>query len=125
MNTASPPTSKLRLLDPQGNLLEAPREWTPALVEVIVPLGQLANTRLLRQGAPMRLFAQEREAEIRVFAEWPRSGTGRYRMTLEAPDWREDVVVTVAPQKITPDAFSRLVDDLQAELPASIAVGLQ
>ena len=125
MSTVSPPTSRLRFLDPQGAELAVPREWTPALVEALVPVERLRETRLLRQGEPLKLFAQEREGELRVFANWPRSGTGRYQLTLDLPEWSEQLIVVVAPEKISSEAYGRLIEELQTELPASIAIALQ
>jgi predicted component of viral defense system (DUF524 family) len=61
-----------------------------------------------------------------VLAEWPLSGTGRYRLTLEFGDAADPPQeVEVAPEKISPTAYGRLIDDLQTDLPASIAIGLQ
>jgi predicted component of viral defense system (DUF524 family) len=102
-----------------------PREWTRSLIEVLVSPDELAHIRLLRQGEPMRVFAQPLDGVTRVFAEWPLSGTGRYRLTLQHGNESEDVEVTVAPQKISSNAYGAMVEELQTRLPASVAVALQ
>jgi predicted component of viral defense system (DUF524 family) len=60
-----------------------------------------------------------------VLAEWPLSGTGRYRLALETAEEREELEVTVEPEKISPTAYASLISELQSSLPASVAVGLQ
>ena len=81
----SPRTSRLRFLDSTGAESLGPNEWTQSLVEVLIPpdLGSLERVRLLRQGESMRVFAQPLGGKTRVLADWPRSGTGRYRLALE------------------------------------------
>src|SRR5262249_40318745 len=102
---ASPPTSRLRFCDRAGVQMPAPREWTRSLVEILVPHGDLEQIRLLRQGEPMRVFAQRLDDATRVFADWPLSGTGRYRLTLHYKEESEELQVTVNPQKISVDAY--------------------
>lgn len=123
----SPRTSRLRFLDSTGAESLGPNEWTQSLVEVLIPpdLGSLERVRLLRQGESMRVFAQPLGGKTRVLADWPRSGTGRYRLALEYGDTSEELDVTVRPQKISTEAYGRMVDELQTRLPASVAVGLQ
>lgn len=125
MSMATPPTSSLRFLKPTGEPLEAPREWERCLIEIDRPPEELAEVRLLRQGEPLRLVAQELWGQVRLVAEWPVSGTGRYRLTLEHDTTPDALEVTVAPRKISPEAYAQLVDDLQTRLPASVAIGLQ
>jgi PD-(D/E)XK nuclease superfamily/Domain of unknown function (DUF2357) len=125
MSTTSPPTSRLRFLDLDANEIAGPREWAKCLIEVLAPVDQLAELRLLRQGEPLRLYAQPLDGTTRLFADWPLSGTGGYRLTLEDDALREELEVSVGPEKISAGAFAQLITDLQTELPASVAIALQ
>jgi predicted component of viral defense system (DUF524 family) len=58
-------------------------------------------------------------------AQWPLSGTGRYRLRLESDEIEEEREVEITPEKITAEAYAVMVDDLQTTLPASVAIGLQ
>jgi predicted component of viral defense system (DUF524 family) len=123
---ASPPTSSLRFIDFAGGPLPAPREWERCLIELDLKPDELQQTRVLRQGEPLRVLVQQLEGRPRVLAEWPLSGTGRYRLRLEndaAPPIESEI--TIEPRKISSEAYGRLIDDLQTELPASVALALQ
>jgi hypothetical protein len=85
----------------------------------------LSKARLLRNGEPLRLVAQTLDDVVGVFAEWPLSGTGSYRLILDSADADEERLVVVQPEKISEEAYGRLINDLQTSLPASIAIGLQ
>src|SRR5215831_18776263 len=100
MNTASSRISELRYLDPSGNEIAGPREWTPSLIEVPASPEHLGDIHLFRNGEPLRLFAQSLRGCVRLLAEWPRSGTGAYRLTLEHGDVRDDREVLIIPEKI-------------------------
>jgi len=123
---ASPPTSSLRFIDLAGGPLPGPREWERCLIELDLEPDELQQIRVLRQGEPLRVLVQQLDGRPRVLAEWPLSGTGRYRLTLEndtAPSIESEI--TIAPRKISSEAYGRLIDDLQTELPASVALALQ
>jgi predicted component of viral defense system (DUF524 family) len=122
---ASPPTSRLRFLDDTGAEIGAPREWRRGLVAVDIPIDALTHARLLRNGEPLSLFAKSGATDLAVFAEWPLSGTGRYRLQLDLDGEQETREITVSPEKISSDAYSQLIEDLQTTLPASIAISLQ
>src|SRR4051812_28637883 len=99
---ASPLTSSFRFLSDDGQAIDAPREWTPELIEVAIPPEQLQRVRLLCQGAQLPLYAQELAGELRVLARWPRSGTGSYRLVLELDDTPvAETTCTLRPQKIS------------------------
>jgi hypothetical protein len=121
----SPPISRFRFLDADGALTSGPREWRRSLIEIAIPADLAPEARLLRNGESLHLFADPVDGELRVRAEWPLSGAGRYRLRLDLEDYSEDVEATVAPEKISEVAYGRLVDELQTTLPASIAIGLQ
>jgi predicted component of viral defense system (DUF524 family) len=127
MSMASPLTSKVSFVGTDGEALDAPREWTPELIEVAISPEQLQRSRLLCQGAQLPLYVQELAGQLRVLAQWPRSGTGQYRFLLELDDLPAyETVCTVRPRKISEESYSALISDLQGDrLPTSIAVGLE
>src|SRR5919107_110207 len=88
----SPPSSRLRILaaadggpanDALGTPVDAPREWSPAFVEVLVPVDRWEEARLWRQGEELPLYLKRLGGRPRILADWPRSGAGRYRLLLE------------------------------------------
>jgi predicted component of viral defense system (DUF524 family) len=121
----SPLTSRLRFLDENGAQIPAPREWRRGLVALDIPIEDLPQTRLVRNGEPLPLVAKPDGVGLAVLAEWPLSGTGRYRLILEAGSYQETRDVIVVPEKISVEAYAQLIDDLQTALPASIALTLQ
>jgi hypothetical protein len=121
----SRPTSRLHFLDEQGAELPAPREWRRGFVGVDIPVEDLPRARLLRNGETLNLIAKPSGSGLSVLAEWPLTGTGRYRLVLDVRDLHETRDVTVHPEKISDHAYAQLIDDLQTSLPASIAVSLQ
>jgi predicted component of viral defense system (DUF524 family) len=120
-----PHTSKLSFLSLEGEPLESPAEWQPALLEVRVPIEQRKEVQLWRQGTRLRIFLQEIKGKERILADWPLSNPGYYRLRLEYQGNFEDQIITVWPQKISREAFAQMIEDLDARLPASVAIGLQ
>jgi predicted component of viral defense system (DUF524 family) len=127
MTTDSPPTSRFSFRDANGAHVPVPREWTPHLVELAIPPDDYTHARLLLQGELLPLFRQSLDDQERVLALWPRSGVGRYRLTLQFDtETVEELVCTVLPEKITEAAYEALIADLQGDrLPTSIAIGLE
>lgn len=115
----------LRLLDRSGIPVAAPREWEPMLVEAGVPPDAWERAELTRNGRPLPLAVRRVAGAVRVVAEWPRSGCGRYALHLRLDGQQHRAEWAVHPDKIGPTAFARLLDDLEARLPASVALGLQ
>jgi hypothetical protein len=115
----------LRLLDRAGTPAPTPREWEPMLVEATVPPAAWERAELTRNGEPLPLALRRMGGAARVVAEWPRSGCGRYALRLRLDREEHRAEWAVHPEKIGPDAFARLLDDLEARLPASVALGLQ
>ena len=120
-----PPTSRLQFLDDTGAEAAAPREWRRSLIRLEISVDDLARATLLRNGQPLPLVAKQTAAGLCAYAEWPLSGTGRYRLHLDLDDYQETREVTVIPEKISQDAYANLIDELQTRLPASIAINLQ
>ncbi len=120
-----PHTSKLGFLSLEGEPLESPAEWQPALLEVRVPIEQRKEVQLWRQGTRLGIFLQEIKGKERILADWSRSDSGYYRLRLEYQRKVEDQIITVWPQKISREAFAQMLEDLDARLPASVAIALQ
>ena len=120
----SAPTSRLRHLDAHGEALSAPREWEPGYVEVEAPLEEWQELTLSCNGQALDIYARELAGTARVVAEWPRSGTGHYRLELEHGNFREQTIATIWPRKISKSNYLQLLEDLE-ELPPSIAIALQ
>ncbi len=121
----SPPTSRVRFFTPEGVAQDAPMEWKAGLVEIDVPVDHWEGVRLWRQGEALPIYLKHLGGEVRTLADWPRSGTGRYHLRLECPGWTEELTLTIQPTKISPEAYSRLLEDLETRLPVSVALGLQ
>jgi predicted component of viral defense system (DUF524 family) len=125
-NTASRPTSRFRFLSEDGTPQEGPREWVRGLITVDCPLESWAQASLERNGVPLDLSQRVLRGSTQVVAEWPLSGTGHFELTLRlADEIVETTTWTVGPGKISPQAYQSLLEDLEAELPVSIALGLQ
>lgn len=123
---ASRPTSaRIRLLARNGDPISTPVEWTPALVELLIVSADWERARLTLQGEAVPVSLRRLGGTARVVADWPRAGPGRYQLQLEGCGEADELVVTVAPQKISPDAYAAMLDDLEARLPAVVALGLQ
>lgn len=125
----SPPISEdagvLRLLDLSGVPAGSPREWTPMWVEAQIPLGDWESAELVRGESALPLTLRRLAGEVRVLAEWPRSGPGNYELRLRSGRTLSRQTLTVHPEKIDEGSFRRLLEDLETRLPASIAVALQ
>ena len=116
----------LGFLSPFGDPIAAPREWTPAFVEAVLPAGnewQFASLRL--NGVELPLSLRRLGGKARLVAEWPRSGPGKYKLRLTAAGGSADTVIEVQPSKLSKTQFAQLIDELETSLPISIALGIQ
>lgn len=123
----TPPISRLSFVDGAGELLAGPREWTPEIIQVDLEPALRHRASLFCRAEKLPLSIRDHAGEERVVADWPRSGTGRYRLRLELDDrLLEETVYEVEPRKITRASYRALIDDLQSDrLPASIAISLE
>jgi hypothetical protein len=127
----SPSSSPFSFLDLADQPIETPEEWTPALLLVPLDPGRLAQGRVLLQGSMLQLSIRAIGGELKVVGEWPRCGTGNYRLVLELDDEETllaaaEQLVSIRPRKITQAAYVALVNNLQGDaLPTSIALGLE
>lgn len=117
--------NRIRLLDRDGVPVADPVEWEPGLVELLVDPAEWAEGALTLQGAPLPVSLRRLGGVIRVLADWPRAGPGRYRLRFETSDEVDELVAEVRPRKISEAAFVALLEDLEARLPAVVAIGLQ
>jgi hypothetical protein len=115
----------LRFWSTEGETIDTPDEWTPALVEVQHPDVDWTDAEYFRNGNRQALRQQKLAGEVRTIATWPRSGPGRYHLVLRAGGSRQEVDVTVEPSKITPEEYRELLRDLRERLPAQIAIGVK
>jgi hypothetical protein len=120
-----PTSDRLRILDPSGLELATPLEWIPGYVEVVVDPADWEQVHLTSQGFPLPLSVRRIGGSIRVVAEWPRAGPGRYRLRADGPAISDERVIAIAPRKISSSAFAQLLEDLESRLPAIVALGLQ
>ncbi|MEH2302002.1 MAG: DUF2357 domain-containing protein [Nostoc sp.] len=118
-------TSKLVFLNIEGEKIEAPLEWQPAYLEVLVPPDNRRKVQVWLQGKKLSLYLRDLAGKERVLADWQRSNTGYYRLQFEYQGKIEEQVITVLPQKISREAFAQMLDDLDTRLPTSVAIGLQ
>ncbi len=118
----SPPTSdaaapRQRFLDLSGLAIGGPSEWMPALIEVLVPTGVWEDVDPRRQGQDLPVFLHRFGDQVRVIAEWPRSGTGHYRLRVEWRGLVEEQILIIMPQKISLDAYRCLLDESRDAAP--------
>ena len=121
---ALPPTSKLKLLDKNGQPLTEAPEWQEGYLELEIPVNSWEDYVLLLNGSPAELFVKRLGGRPRVLAVWPRANAGRYTLHLTGPGVFEASETEVKPAKISTEEFGSLLEDLETALPASIALSL-
>ncbi len=119
------PTSSLRFLATSGQAIEVPREWAPALIEILVPKDHWQEVKLWHRNEILPVYLKQVSGHVRVLADWPRSDPGHHPLRLELVTGTEERTVTIRPSKISDEAFAALLDDLETRLPAAVALGLQ
>ena len=121
---ASPTTSlSVGFLDSEGQPARA-TEWDPGFVHLRVPAAQWDRARLTCQGREMPLPLRF-SGEPLVLAEWPRSPAGHYKLELRIDSAVFRRVWEIRPKKITSEALDAMLELLQEDLPASLAIALQ
>jgi hypothetical protein len=123
---ASPATTRLHPLDNGGGRLEAPREWTPGLVEVDIAPALWEQAKLECNDRALSLSLRRLRGQQKVVAVWPQAKTGHYELRLSLPDApTERVTWSVQPSKISTSAYLKMLEALEQRLPVSIALSLQ
>lgn len=124
-STDSLPTSRLRFLSGCDlAVIPGPVEWTPATVEILESPECLPELQLLLNGIDLPVYRRFVGGQERLLADWDRRGPGRYRLEVRLRGQTEATAIEVAPRKISQAAFSRMLEDLERDLPCSIAIGL-
>jgi hypothetical protein len=121
----SPPTSTFRFWSRQREVLAAPPEWEPGFIELPIPSGAWEGALLLRQGHETEIYERHLGGTARAVADWPRSGAGFYGLRLELGDEVFEEIWRVSPAKLSAESVANMVSDLEARLPAGIALDLQ
>jgi hypothetical protein len=120
--------------DLKGELIAAPLEWIPAWIEITGLAPEAApHIHLWRNGQELEVLARRLKGAgdnptkqaLRLLAEWPRSGTGHYELRCRYEDELQVRTVSIASQKIAPEAYALLIEELETMLPASLALALQ
>lgn len=119
------PTSKIRFLDWLGNRVESPAEWATGFVEVCMSLEEWDSIALFLQGKELNVSQTRQFGTPMLLANWERSNPGSYRLRLEHDSNVHEEKVIIRPQKISSDSFSKMLEDLECRLPATIALSLQ
>ncbi|MFB2936263.1 DUF2357 domain-containing protein [Aerosakkonemataceae cyanobacterium BLCC-F154] len=120
-----PHTSKLSFISSSGQPLNAPREWEPAHLELKFPPDQWEQIKVWRNGNHLDPYLKKINGKKHIIADWQRSNPGNYRIKVECNGEIEEQVITVLPRKISPEAFTQMLEDLDTRLPISIAIALQ
>jgi hypothetical protein len=118
-------TSKFIFLNLEGEKIEAPLEWQPAYLEVLVTPDHRREVQIYLQGKKLSFYLRDVAGKERVLADWQRSNPGYYQLRFEYQGEIEEQIVTVLPQKISREAFAQMLEDLDTRLPTSVAISLQ
>jgi predicted component of viral defense system (DUF524 family) len=123
---ASPPTSRLAFRAEAGEPLDAPLEWTTALLHIDCDVGLFSTLHARCNGEPLEILTKLIDGTPRLVCVWPRSGAGTYHLEVETVDgsWEQHHTCFVEPQKLSPSGVQAMLVELQ-RLPASIAISLQ
>jgi predicted component of viral defense system (DUF524 family) len=119
------PTSRLRLLSLDGQPIDGPIEWEPALIDVLLPESDWQRVELFRQAQKLTVYATWLAGQVHVLANWELSGPGHYQLSLRCDAFSEEQTLTVRSSKLGQQAYAELLSDLDSRLPVSIVMGLQ
>lgn len=122
---ASHPSSDLQFCRLDGSRCEL-REWTPLLLELPGLVGEWTAWKVTINGEQQAISLRSLAGEVRCVCTWPRSGAGRYRITLSHPDHgTSSRELFLPPAKLGQGALGRLVGDLEYRLPYALAAALK
>jgi hypothetical protein len=116
---------QLAFLDLSGKAISAPKEWEPALVQVIGDVADWQELIIERHGQQLRPYVQVLAGEARILVQWPRSGPGNYRLLTRRPDRTDPLDFSIRPTKISEAGYQNLIVDLESALPAAVALAMQ
>lgn len=115
----------VRIVGLDGSVLLEPPEWQEVLIEVQVPAARWQDVALDRNGEAVALSLRKIDGSVRVVANWPRSGPGKYRLRAIIDGGVHETVVQVRSAKLSTDDFGRLIEDVQISMPLAVALALQ
>jgi hypothetical protein len=116
----------LSFYDLQGNNLpDGPREWQPARMVINTEPERWQEVNLSVGGKAIPVRLENWNDEVCVLADWERRGTGHYGLRLTIADRLVDSIITIQPEKIKHESFTKLLSDLRDRLPAEVAIGFQ
>ncbi|MFT3866563.1 MAG: DUF2357 domain-containing protein [Solirubrobacterales bacterium] len=122
----SPPISRLGFRSESGAADPGPSEWRGGRIVIDAVNGSLPRARLTRNGNDLDLAERVTDGSVRLVADWPLSGPGRYHLRFEVDNVLvEETTWTVSSAKLSRDAFRHLMDDLENQLPVTIALALK
>ena len=118
-------SSGLRWFTEAGDEVESPVEWQPYLLELPVPPEQWESAvlRIGRRNVPVIL--RRIGGVSRVVAEWERAGPGHHQIVYRAAASAGSASIRIEPAKFGAGEFAKLLDALERELPAAIAIAVQ
>lgn len=106
-------------------IIELPSEWTPALIDIDIPVDQWLDAKVYLQGQELEMVLRKiDDGSTVVVAEWPRSGPGNFRLEIRTVQSITASEIKIIPSKISEDEYNELIDELESTLPASIAIAL-
>lgn len=124
-STGSRPISELRFLSSGGDPIDAPSEWSEALLDLGEWIDAWPHLSVTANRNPLELAKRLIGGDERLVASWPRSGPGRHRVSVTTPEASTEATATIRPSKISQVGFEAMLLDLDHRLPTSIAIGLQ
>lgn len=121
-----PHTSKLSFISSYSDQpLDDPIEWEPARLKLKFHPDQWEQIKVWRNGNHLNVRLENINGKKLILADWQRSNPGKYQIKVEFNGEIEEQVITVLPRKISPEAFTQMLEDLDTRLPISVAIALQ
>jgi predicted component of viral defense system (DUF524 family) len=122
----SPPTSRFGFRSERRGTDGGPIEWARGQIVIDCPDGSLLGARFTRNGVGLPVAERIIDGSVQLVADWPLSGPGRYSLRFELDnELVEETTWTVSSAKLSSQAFRNLFEDLENQLPVSIALALK
>jgi hypothetical protein len=123
---ASSRSSEIAFATDRGEPVDRPAEWVKALVVLSCELTSMGSVEVHRNDTRLAVSARQIGGTSRVVAEWPRANAGNYTIFIAGIPGQADqeIGLTISPARLTDAELARIVQDLQEDLPASLAFAL-
>ena len=115
----------IRWFTENGHDLDGPIEWRDLLLAIDVPQSEWESVAVQAGRARLAVSLRRLGDATRIVADWPRSGPGNYDIQVRWKGGAQIERVRIEPAKLAPGEFERLLDDLERQLPVSVAIALQ